>query len=84
MVRILDVRLRDFADALQPAVVACVVMTVAVVLVRQVLPGGWSHGLRLIAQASAGALVYCAALLAIYWGRVVRIFEVVREARRSR
>jgi hypothetical protein len=47
------------------------------------LPGGWSHGLRLVAQASAGALVYCGALLAIYWTRVLRIYEVVREARRS-
>lgn len=83
MVRILDVRLRDFVDALQPAVVSCVVMTVVVVLTRAVLPGGWSHGLRLIAQASAGALVYCGALLAIYWVRVRRIYEVVREARRS-
>jgi O-antigen/teichoic acid export membrane protein len=84
MVRILDVRLRDFADALRPAVVSCVVMAAAVVLARQVLPIGWSHGLRLIAQSAVGAIVYCTALLAIYWVRVVGIYEVVRETRRRR
>ena len=46
-------------------------MTGAVILSRQLLPSGWSHGLRLIAQASAGALVHCGALLAIYRVRVL-------------
>jgi len=84
MVQILDVRARDFADALKPAVVGCVVMTVAVLLTRQLLPATWSHGLRLIAQASAGAVLYSAALLALYWARVLGMYQVVREAIRKR
>jgi len=81
MVRILDMRFRDFADALQPALVSCLVMTAAVLLARQALPDPWSHGLRLIAQASVGAVVYCAALAMIYRTRVIGIYRVVREAR---
>jgi len=84
MVQILDVRARDFADALKPAVVGCVVMTVVVLLTRQLLPATWSHGLRLIAQASAGAVLYSAALLALYRARVLGMYQVVREAIRMR
>jgi hypothetical protein len=84
MVRILDVRARDFGDALKPAVVGCLVMTVAVLLTRDVLPVSWSHGLRLIAQALAGAVLYAVALLGLYWSRVLGMYQVVREAIRKR
>jgi len=84
MVRILDVRARDFGDALKPAVVGCLVMTVAVLLTREVLPVSWSHGLRLIAQALAGAVLYAVALLGLYWSRVLGMYQVVREAIRKR
>lgn len=84
MVRILDLRFRDFAGALRPAVVSCLVMAAVVLLARQVLPGSWSHALRLIAQASAGAVFYGAALLTIYRARVLGIYGVIRETRRSR
>ena len=82
--RILDVRARDFGDALKPAVVGCLVMTVAVLLTRDVLPVSWSHGLRLIAQALAGAVLYAVALLGLYWSRVLGMYQVVREAIRKR
>jgi len=84
MVQILDVRARDFADALKPAVVGCLFMTVAVLLTRQLLPATWSHGLRLIAQASVGAVLYAAALLTLYRVRVLGMYQVVREAIRKR
>jgi len=84
MVQILDVRARDFADALKPAVVGCVVMALAVLLTHQLLPATWSHGLRLIVQASAGAVLYAAALLTLYWARVLGMYQVVREAIRKR
>jgi PST family polysaccharide transporter len=83
MVRILDLRFGEFAGALRPAVVSCLVMAAVVLPARQVLPGTWSHGVRLIALASAGAVFYGAALLTIYRARVIGIYRVVREARRA-
>jgi hypothetical protein len=84
MMQILGVRARDFGDALKPAVVGCLIMTAVVLLTREVLPGFWSHGLRLLVQALAGAGLYAAALLGLYWTRVFGMFQFVREAIRKR
>ncbi len=83
MVGILDLRFREFAYALQPAIVSCVVMAVVVILADRVVPGTWPHSVRLLSLASTGAAFYGATLLTIYRTRVTGIYHVIREARRA-
>ena len=81
MARIMEVRVRDFVDALTPALVSCLVMIVAVLLVREALPAPWSHGMRLAAQAAVGAAFYCLTMATLYRARVIGIYRVVRDTR---
>jgi teichuronic acid exporter len=83
MGRIIDLSLAQYFAALRPAVVGCVVMAIAVLLMRQELPGPWSHAARLGAQAGIGAVVYTVVLIGFHRSRVTDIYRVIREARHA-
>ncbi len=81
MRRIIDLRVSEYLAAIAPALSACIGMAVFVLLVRQALPGTWSHGARLGAQAGAGALFYVGTLLTVYRPRILGIYEMLWHSR---
>jgi O-antigen/teichoic acid export membrane protein len=83
MARILELPMAAYFRALRPALTACVVMIVAVLLLREVLPSGWSHAMRLGAQVAIGALVYTIVMLSVFYRSVVAIYQTIRDARRG-
>jgi teichuronic acid exporter len=60
--RILELRWLQFFNALLPALVACAVMSVIVLLVHSALGSDANHLLALAAEAAAGAVTYVAVM----------------------
>jgi len=83
LARILAMPASAYLRALRPALTACLIMSVAVVLLRQLLPPDWSHAARLAVQAGCGAVVYTVALLSLFFRPVVTIYMTIRDARRA-
>jgi hypothetical protein len=83
MARILELPTAAYLKALRPALTASAVMVVAVLLLREALPPGWSHGMRLAAQGTAGALVYTVVMLTLFSRSVLAIYRTIRDARRG-
>lgn len=83
MGRVIDLSLSQYFAALRPAVVGCLVMAAAVLLLRQGLPEAGSHAVRLGAQAGVGAVVYVMVLWGLHRSRVTDIYRVIREARQA-
>ena len=83
LARILAMPASAYLRALRPALTACLIMSVAVVLLRQLLPPDWSHAARLAVQAGCGAVVYTVALLSLFFRPVVTIYMAIRDARRA-
>jgi peptidoglycan biosynthesis protein MviN/MurJ (putative lipid II flippase) len=83
MARILELPTAAYFKALRPAVTACLVMVVAVLLLRDALPAEWSHAARLSAQVATGALVYTIVMLTVFSRSVLAIYRTIRDARRS-
>lgn len=81
--RILDLSAIDYIAVVRPALIACGVMAVGVLLTERSLPGSLPHAARLGVEAAAGAVVYTVALLGLFGGRVARIWTVIRQARRA-
>jgi PST family polysaccharide transporter len=83
MARILELPTAAYFKALRPAVTACLVMVVAVLLLRDALPAEWSHAARLSAQVATGALIYTIVMLTVFSRAVLAIYRTIRDARRG-
>lgn len=83
MARILELPTAAYFKAVRPALTACVVMVVAVLLLREALPAEWSHAMRLAAQVAAGALVYAVVMLTLFSRSVLAIYRTILDARRG-
>jgi len=83
MARIIDLPSAAYFRAVRPALTACLVMVVAVLLLREALAPGGSHAMRLSAQAATGALVYVIVLFTLFHRSVVTIYRTIRDARRA-
>lgn len=80
---ILHITWRTYAETLWPALTACLVMAVLVLLVRQVLPETWPHASRLAIQVVLGALTYTAVMLTVFRSRVFDLYRIVKESRQT-
>ncbi len=74
-VRLVDLRLRTFFRALEPAGLGCLAMVAVVVVVRRELPVDMAPTARLTLEALAGAATYAAVLLLVYRRRVRTILR---------
>jgi len=76
--RRLEVSWSSYVRALWPAISGCLVMTVAVPLVRMVVPTGLATGLRLALEVLAGATAYAACLFLFHRARVDKVWALWR------
>ncbi len=81
--RILELRPAAYLSALQPALVACLAMGSAILLVRASLPTASPPAARLALLASTGAVIYVLVLLGAFRSRVATIYNTIRVAARS-
>jgi PST family polysaccharide transporter len=79
--RILDITWRTYGETLRPALLACLIMSSLVLLLRQVLPETWPHASRLAFQVGLGALTYCAVMLTLFRSRVASLYRIILESR---
>lgn len=79
--RILSMRWMQFFAALAPALIACAVMSVGVLLVRAVMGPDAGHIAALAVESAVGACVYTAVLALAYRRRVLALIQFVRDAR---
>jgi O-antigen/teichoic acid export membrane protein len=79
--RRIELRPREYLDAIRPALGAAIVMSLAVIAVRWWLPPGWSPVARLIPQAAIGAAVYVGFVLLFHRDRLTSLVSAVRKAR---
>jgi PST family polysaccharide transporter len=79
-VRAIDLRWRDYGRALWAAISACVVMAIAVLVMRPSV-ASWPPLVSLLAQAATGALAYFATLSLLHRARIADIYAFVRQAR---
>ena len=76
--KLLKISFFTFWQALRPAVVSCAGMSIAVLLLRQMLPLDWHHGIRLGIQAALGATVYICILWVFFRERLLEIYGTMR------
>lgn len=81
--RILDMTWCAYGKTLLPALTACLVMSAAVLTLRQALPETWPHALRLSLQVAVGALAYTIVLFALFRARVMSLYHIVKESRHA-
>lgn len=82
--RILQMRWAQFFAALAPALIACAVMSVGVLLVRSWMGPDTSHAIALIVEAAAGASIYVVVLAIGFRARIIKLIDFVRNARALR
>jgi len=80
--RVTAMTLREYLEALRPAIVAVTSMMVAVAAVRSAMPATWSEGTHLGVAVATGALTYTAVLLLGFRSRLNSLRALVREFRR--
>jgi teichuronic acid exporter len=76
--RVMQLEVRPALAALMPASVACVFMTIGVLLAREVVPQYLPNYIRFGALVSVGFVTYVAALWLLYRRRVLALWSVVR------
>jgi O-antigen/teichoic acid export membrane protein len=76
--RKIEMTAKEYLSSIMPALGASLAMTVAVMLIRFMLPGGWPLPVRFGALVAIGALSYAGALLAFYRERFMRLFRSLR------
>ena len=81
--RLLELRWRDYARVLWPALSGCAVMTGAVLLVRAALPEGVPVWARLFTLAGIGVVVYAGFMLLVHGPRLRTYRESINLARRQ-
>jgi PST family polysaccharide transporter len=79
--RRIELRGREYLDAIRPALGAALVMSVAVIAVRWGLSPAWSTVARLLLQAGIGAAVYVGFIMLFHRERVTSLLSAVRKAR---
>ena len=79
--RTVSVSFLGWLDALKPAALASVAMSLAIFALRAATAGNLSHVARLAIGVVVGALVYAAVLWLGFRGRVLGIFRVIRAVR---
>lgn len=81
--RILDIKWRAYGETLRPALLACLIMSSLVVLLRYMLPETWLYATRLALQVGLGTLTYCIVMLTLFRSRVASLYHIILESRPS-
>jgi PST family polysaccharide transporter len=79
--RTIHIRFSDWFQTMQPALVACAVMTAVVLTVRFEVSRSLSPWLGFGCEAAAGALAYVATLWLLFRSRLMMIIDIVRSVR---
>lgn len=82
--RLLGLSPLTYARALWPALSGCLLMTVAVLAVRALLPADLPLAVRVAAQVGMGGIVYAATTLHLHRERVLAFVRLLKEARNER
>jgi hypothetical protein len=79
--RAMKMPLRDYLEAMRPALVGCAIMSLAVMGVRSRLPSDLAPIASLGVQSASGAAVYCAVLVLLFRNRMLTLYRLIRAAR---
>lgn len=74
----LDLRVMQYLASLRPAMIGCVCMLVAVILVKQKVPSAWSLEMKFAVEVGTGAAVYTLTALSIHGKRVRSFIHLIR------
>jgi PST family polysaccharide transporter len=74
----IDVTVGQYLAALRPAMIGCLCMLAAVIVVKQAMPQGWPLGMRFAVEVGTGAAVYALTALSIHGERVRSFLRVIR------
>jgi hypothetical protein len=78
----IELPLKDYLDALRPALIGSLIMSSAVIAVRSLVPETLPFAVQFGAAVGTGAATYLLVLLLGYRTRVNAIVAVLREVRR--
>ena len=81
--RLLDLSPLAYARALWPALSSCLLMGLAVLAVRALLPVDLPLAVRVAAQVGAGGAVYAATALHLHRARVLAFVRLIKDVRRE-
>lgn len=84
MTRIIPLTFRRFLRCLGPAIISSALMSIAVLLMKDVVAPHWGAELRLAGCVLVGVAVYTAALLALFNRRIKLIVAVIARATKGR
>ena len=82
VLRATDMKLSSYFDAIRPPLRASIVMAVAVLALRSLLPASWPLPLQLAIAVTAGAATYVGVMLGVYGEHLRTLRALAREVRR--
>ena len=82
--RTVEMSLKEYALALRPPIEGSIAMTVAVLLLRHLLPANAALAVRLVAEIAGGAVAYLGTLLLLHRERMSTFMRLAGSLRRGR
>ena len=82
--RTVEMSLKEYVLALRPPIEGSIAMTVAVLLLRHLLPANAALAVRLVAEIAGGAVAYLGTLLLLHRERMSTFMRLAGSLRRGR
>jgi len=77
----INLSVKSYFRSLQPAMTGCILMAIAVLLMRRTLPIYWVVWIRFGIMVLTGALIYALTLLTLHKNRMIKLYHVLKLAR---